>query len=93
MLAAREQLALRGPEVQMDTIAAAAGVAVGTLYRNFPAKSDLIAAVMREFAEARLTDLEATLARLQAGSTVAMKLRSPTVSPRSGLASVSCGQP
>jgi AcrR family transcriptional regulator len=35
----------------MDEIAAAAGVAVGTLYRHFPTKTDLVEAVIAEFVE------------------------------------------
>ncbi|MFF7262461.1 TetR family transcriptional regulator [Streptomyces sp. NPDC008159] len=42
--AAREQITLRGPDTGMDEIAAAAGVAVGTLFRYFPTQADLVVA-------------------------------------------------
>jgi len=33
-------------ELQMNAVAAAAGVAVGTIYRNFPSRAELCAAIM-----------------------------------------------
>ncbi|GHE98783.1 helix-turn-helix domain-containing protein [Streptomyces griseoluteus] len=45
LTAAGEQTTAHGPEVGMDEIASAAGVAVGTLYRHFPTKTDLVAAL------------------------------------------------
>ncbi len=48
--AARELFAEQGLDAQMDDIAAAAGVGVGTVYRHFPNKEDLLdAVVVRRF--------------------------------------------
>ncbi|MGW5656782.1 TetR/AcrR family transcriptional regulator [Streptomyces humi] len=65
--AAGEQITRHGPEVGMDEIAAAAGVAVGTLYRHFPNKTDLVAAVVAEYVAHVADDAEAVLARVAAG--------------------------
>jgi len=43
--AGRERFAERGLETQMDEIARAAGVGVGTVYRHFPTKEDLLQAL------------------------------------------------
>ena len=48
LCAARTCFALHGEATQMDDVAAAAGVGVGTLYRHFPTKADLITALMAE---------------------------------------------
>ena len=72
--AAREQVRLHGPEVGMDAIAAAAGVAVGTLYRHFPAKGDLVGAVVREFLEAVAADVESAANRVDNGASPAAEL-------------------
>lgn len=50
--AARALLTTRGSEASMEEIAAAAGVGVGTLYRHFPRRLDLVEAVYREDVEA-----------------------------------------
>ena len=46
--AAREVLAERGSEAAMEEIARRADVGVGTLYRHFPRRIDLVEAVYRE---------------------------------------------
>ena len=47
--AAKAQITETGSDVSMDSIAKAAGVAVGTLYRHYPTKTDLVSAVLSEF--------------------------------------------
>jgi AcrR family transcriptional regulator len=56
--AAREQITEYGSEVPMDQIAKAAGVAVGTLYRHYPTKTDLVQAILMEYSEALLEEAE-----------------------------------
>ncbi|PXX63967.1 TetR family transcriptional regulator [Nocardia tenerifensis] len=52
LAAARALFAERGDEVQMPELAKAAGVGVGTVYRHFPTRGDLIEAVAEHrFAE------------------------------------------
>ena len=46
--AAREVFAVSGVDAPVREIAEKAGVGVGTVYRHFPQRADLIAAVMRE---------------------------------------------
>ncbi|MBV9823497.1 MAG: TetR/AcrR family transcriptional regulator [Actinobacteria bacterium] len=48
LTAAREVLAERGGEATMEEIAKRADVGVGTLYRHFPRRIDLVEAVYRE---------------------------------------------
>jgi len=60
--AARVEFAEHGLDVHMDRIARTAGVGVGTVYRHFPAKEQLLAALADErfagFADAAATALE-----------------------------------
>ncbi|MFD6989238.1 TetR/AcrR family transcriptional regulator [Streptomyces sp. NPDC059943] len=67
LAAAGKQITAHGPDVGMDEIAAAAGVAVGTLYRHFPTKTDLVAAVVAEYVARVADDAEAAFARVTAG--------------------------
>ena len=68
--AARQQITMHGPNVGMDEIASAAGVAVGTLYRHFPTKSDLVAAVISAFVSEVADGAEAAVSRVAKGSPV-----------------------
>ena len=54
--AAKQLVTEKGAEVAMGEIARVAGVAVGTLYRHFPNKADLLAAVVNEYVEALADD-------------------------------------
>ncbi|MGW4233358.1 TetR/AcrR family transcriptional regulator [Streptomyces sp. NPDC004980] len=68
LTAAREQITRHGPDVGMDEIAAAAGVAVGTLYRHYPAKTDLVGAVVAEYISQVADDMETANERVMAGA-------------------------
>lgn len=65
--AARELIVVGGGDAGMDEIAARAGVAVGTLYRHFPTKGELVAAIMAELGTAIGTLLDAAVSRVDAG--------------------------
>lgn len=49
--AAKAEITENGSDVSMEQIAKAAGVAVGTLYRHYPTKTDLVTAVLTDFSE------------------------------------------
>ncbi|WP_199044059.1 TetR/AcrR family transcriptional regulator [Glycomyces salinus] len=66
--AANRQIIVRGPEVPMEVIAADAGVAVGTLYRHFPTKNELVAAVLDEHFRGMIEGAEAAVAHVEAGA-------------------------
>jgi AcrR family transcriptional regulator len=48
LASARALFAERGPDAQMEEIAAHAGVGIGTLYRRFPTKAALVTELVRE---------------------------------------------
>jgi AcrR family transcriptional regulator len=68
LAAAHEQITLRGPDAGMDAIAEAAGLAVGTLYRHFATKADLVAAVVAEHVEQLADDADDARKRVNAGA-------------------------
>lgn len=65
--AARNLVTEWGTDVAMGEIARAAGVAVGTLYRHFPNKADLLAAVVNEYVEALADDAQDAWTRVEVG--------------------------
>ena len=60
--AAREAFAAGGVDVSMDEVARLAGVGVGTIYRRFPAKDDLVDAVLDDGIERMVAIAEQALA-------------------------------
>ena len=57
IIAAARQMASDGgmAAVQIAAVAARAGIAAGTVYRYFPAKTDLVAALLAEIAESEIS--------------------------------------
>ena len=68
--AARAAVAEVGVDATMEDIARRAGVAVGTLYRHFPAKDDLLVAVMDDSMEQIAGLTETALADVDGGAPV-----------------------
>jgi len=66
--AARALVAETGVDATMEDIARHAGVAVGTLYRHFPAKEDLVAAVVEDSLAQMASLTEGALAAVHAGA-------------------------
>lgn len=73
--AARAQITRHGPEVSMDAIAEAAGVAVGTLYRHYPDKTALVSAVLAEHMAELARYTEEADARVAQGADAMTELR------------------
>jgi len=55
LAAAEEVFAERGTSASTEEVAARAGVAIGTVFRHFPTKRDLLAAIMKDLRQ-RLND-------------------------------------
>lgn len=68
LAAARALVAERGADAGMDAIAAEAGVAVGTLYRHYPTKADLVAAVVDDSVRRIADAAEESRRRVDAGA-------------------------
>lgn len=66
--ATRRLVTERGTDAAMGEIAKAAGVAVGTLYRHFPTKADLLAAVVTQYVETLAQAIQEAWARVEQGS-------------------------
>lgn len=62
LVAARSVFARRGLEAGVEEIAREAGVGVGTLYRRFPTKDDLVLAIVEDGMGALLEELQAAAA-------------------------------
>jgi AcrR family transcriptional regulator len=60
--AAEEVFAEQGAAASTEEVARRAGVAIGTVFRHFPTKDDLLAAIMKELAARFAAEVE-TLAR------------------------------
>lgn len=74
--AARELVAVAGAAVTMEQLAERAGVAVGTLYRHFPTKTALLAAVVAESVESIAALAAAALARSEVSGAPSVELES-----------------
>jgi AcrR family transcriptional regulator len=48
LAAAEEVFSARGVQASTEEVAAAAGVAIGTVFRHFPTKQDLLAAILKD---------------------------------------------
>jgi len=55
LAAAEEVFAERGPQASTEEVARRAGVAIGTVFRHFPTKADLLRALMKRLLQ-QLTD-------------------------------------
>ena len=76
---ARRVLSARGLDVPVEEIAREAGVGVGTVYRNFPTKAALLAAVVAQAFEGLTADAQTALARGEPGDAFFEFLRGAAV--------------
>jgi AcrR family transcriptional regulator len=71
LAAARAAFAERGQDVRMLGVAELAGVGVGTVYRHFASKDDLVIALARELLQGCIDTASGALERHDAGEAVA----------------------
>jgi AcrR family transcriptional regulator len=69
--AAREVFAAEGEGAAMETVARKAGVGVGTLYRHFPKRIDLVEAVYQDDVDELIESAEQAVATLEPWEAVA----------------------
>ncbi|MFI6519764.1 TetR/AcrR family transcriptional regulator [Spirillospora sp. NPDC050679] len=62
LAAAEEVFAERGASASTEEVAARAGVAVGTVFRHFPTKRDLLTAIMKELRAGLIAEAESLVA-------------------------------
>ncbi|MBP2706951.1 TetR/AcrR family transcriptional regulator [Microbispora sp. RL4-1S] len=62
LAAAEEVFAEHGASASTEEVAARAGVAIGTVFRHFPAKRDLLAAIMKDLRRRLIDKAEALIA-------------------------------
>jgi AcrR family transcriptional regulator len=60
--AAEEVFAERGPSTSTEEVAARAGLAIGTIFRHFPTKDDLLTAIVKELLATLTARVEALAA-------------------------------
>jgi AcrR family transcriptional regulator len=86
--AAKAVFITSGVDAPVREIAAKAGVGVGTLYRRFPTRSDLVAAVFRREVDACAAEAAAMAAEMPPGEALAAWLRRYTefITTKRGLA-------
>lgn len=87
--AAKQEFAEHGVDVNVRAIAARAGVGTATLYRNFPLRSDLIAAVFRAEVDACAAEADPLMTAHGPGEALELWLQRYTqfVATKRGLAS------
>jgi AcrR family transcriptional regulator len=75
LAAARSALAEHGPDAPLDDIARRAGLGIGTLYRHFPTRQSLLAAVFQDGLEAIRAEAEELLLSTSPAEALARWLR------------------
>ena len=70
---ARHLFAQRGGDTALEAVAAASGVGIATLYRNFPSRSDLVHAVVQDIVEQIIHAVEQTRSTLNTDPAAAWK--------------------
>jgi AcrR family transcriptional regulator len=81
--AAQEVFAARGPDASLEEIARRAGVGIGTLYRHFPTREDLVEAAFQERLDALQARAEELLTADDPAEALATWLREQLVHARS----------